>query len=276
MADAQTPHTPESWGAATEGYSRHVGPLMGPFAEPMIDRLQPDSRDRVLEVGAGTGVLTGPLARRVESLTAIDFAPRMIAHLEEELASGGVENVDCRVMDGQDLSFEPDTFDGAASSFAIMLFPDRVKGFSEMARVTKPGARCVVSAWAGPDRFEVFRWFLAALDKAFPDFPPPPSPPAVFSLADPARFREEMEQGGLEEVTVEPVAHTMEHLNRHELWAMATSGAPPARRLLDQIGKDGEDHLRNTYLSLIGDLHGDQPVRMVNTAMIATGRVGGR
>jgi 16S rRNA (adenine1518-N6/adenine1519-N6)-dimethyltransferase len=43
--------------------------------------------DRVIEIGPGTGALTGPLARSAERLVALEIDPARIAHLERLVAS---------------------------------------------------------------------------------------------------------------------------------------------------------------------------------------------
>ena len=184
------PHTPESWSAASQGYAEKVAPaLMESFAEEFIDRLKVDGNSEVLEVGAGSGALTETLAKKVKSVLATDFAPGMIEVLRARMAAAGVTNVRCEVMDGQALKVEDASFDRAGSSFALMLFPDRARGFSELKRVLRPGGRAVVSGWTGPDKFEAFGLFLEALQSAFPEMPPPPQPPAVFRPGEPRELQ---------------------------------------------------------------------------------------
>ena len=126
MSGPATPHTPESWGAASDGYAEKVAPmLMRPFTDGMVDRLEVDPSHEALEVAAGSGALTEALAPRVRSLLSTDFAPQMIDVLKRRMTSLGVTNVSYEVMDGQALSIGDGAFDRSASSFAIMLFPDR-------------------------------------------------------------------------------------------------------------------------------------------------------
>lgn len=152
-------------------------------------------------------------------------------------------------------------FERSASSFAIMLFPDRARGFAELHRVTRPGGRTVVSGWTGPDRFEAFDLFLSALNAAFPDMPPAPAPPSVFSLANPARFAAEMEAAGFAEVEVDFVARDLEVSDFHECWEMFTIGAPPIQALLDRMGPESGLRLKDSLRSIVGDRYGDGAIR---------------
>jgi len=268
----QTPDTPESWGAASRGYAEKVAPLlMRAFAEPLLDRLDLDGAAEVLEVGAGSGILTEVLFPRAGSVLATDFAPQMIEVLRERLEAAGADNVRCQVMDGQALPLEDSSFDAAACSFALMLFPDRSRGFAELCRVVRPGGRVAVSGWAGPDKFEAFGLFLAALQQAFPDMPAPPSPPPVFSLSDPADFKSQMEVAGFRDVEVEYVARDMEVSDFDEMWGMLTVGAPPVQVLFDRVGPAGRERLCDKLREIVERRFGSGPIKLTNVATLGCG-----
>jgi SAM-dependent methyltransferase len=244
---------------------------MRPFVETMVERLNVDPGTEALEVGAGSGILTEVLFPRVKSLLATDFAPRMIDVLHERMEPLGATNVRFEVMDGQALALDDASFDAAASSFALMLFPDRAKGFSELCRVLRPGGRAVVSGWAGPDKFELFGLFLGAMEAAFPDMSPPPSPPPVFSLSDPTDFKAQMEAGGFHDVEVEFVSRDLEVKNFAEMWDMLTVGAPPVQVLFDRVGPSGRDRIRNSLRRIVEERFSGGPIATTNVATVGWG-----
>lgn len=269
---SRTPDTSENWNAASRGYAEKVAPfLMRSFAEPMVERLGVDGTSCVLEVGAGSGALTEVLFPRVKSVLATDFAPQMIDLLQDRLGVWGAMNVRCAVMDGQSLEVEDSSFDAAACMFALMLFPDRSKGFAELCRVVRPNGRVAVSGWAGPEKFEAFGLFLTALQVAFPDMPAPPSPPPVFSLADPTDFKSQMESAGFHDVEVEFVARDLEVPDFEMMWSMLTAGAPPVQDLFDRIGPSGKDRLRDCLKEIVYKRFGDGPIKLTNVATLGTG-----
>ena len=264
--------TTENWDAASQGYAEKVAPfLMESFAQDHIDRLSLNGATETLEVAAGSGALTELLARNVKCLLAIDFSPKMIELARKKISKAGITNVEFEVMDGQALDVNDATFDRAACSFGLMLFPDRHKGFLELNRILRPGGRAVVSGWAGPDRFEAFGLFLEAIQKAFPDFPKSKSPPPVLSLSDPDSFKIQMEEAGFTDVVVEYVTREMVLDDFSSLWAMLTVGAPPIKLIFDKVGADGEDRLRDTLANIIEKRYGSGPISISNAATIGRG-----
>jgi len=270
-----SPHTPERWGAASRGYAEKVAPvLMGSFADEIVERLNVDEGSSVLEVAAGSGALTAALFPRVKSLLATDFAPQMIAVLRERLAVLGASNVRCEVMDGQALELDDSSFDAAACSFALMLFPDRRQGFAELCRVVRPNGRVAVTGWAGPDKVEAIGLLLAALRAAFPEMPAPPSPPPVFTLSDPAEFKAEMEATGFRDVDVELVARDLEVPDFETVWGMLTVGAPPVQVLFDRIGEGGKQRVHDVLRENVDERFGGGPIKLTNVATLGSGTVG--
>ena len=266
------PDTPETWGAASQGYADKVAPvMMGSFMSEFVDRLAVHSTSKVLEVGAGSGILTEVLALRGHSVLATDFAPKMIEVLRKRMQAAGLGNVTCEVMDGQNLKVDDNSFDAVASSFAVMFFPDRVKGFSEFCRVLRSDGRAMVSGWAGPDRFQAFGLFLEAMKTGFPDMPPPPTPPPVLSLADPTDFKVQMEAGGFRDVEVGFVTRDLQVPGFSEMWEMLTVGAPPVQMLFNRVGPAGRDRLHDTLAKIVEERYGSGPIVISNTATCGTG-----
>ena len=272
MSDSSN-STSQGWDQASKGYADKVAPkLMEPFTGEMIDLLQIEPYGKAIEVACGSGILTVPLARKVDSLLATDFSSEMIKLAKESVEDAGMLNVRFEVMDGQALEVADNSMNYAASSFGIMLFEDRIQGFRELNRVLMPEGRAVVSAWAGPDRFEAFGLFLRALSTAFPDLPKPESPPPVFSLSDLEVFKEEFEKGGFEDVAVGFVDRTVTIDGLDEVWEMMTSGAPPVKEFIDKVGQEGKVKLYESLERVLFSEFGEGPISLTNTATIGVGK----
>jgi phosphatidylethanolamine/phosphatidyl-N-methylethanolamine N-methyltransferase len=107
-----------------------------------IDRLRLGSGDRVLIVGAGTGLDLDLLPPNVD-VTAIDVTPAMLKHLERRAAGTG-RLVATRIMDARQLAFPDSSFDAVVMHLILAVMPQPERGLKEAVRVLKPGGRIAV------------------------------------------------------------------------------------------------------------------------------------
>ena len=107
-----------------------------------IDRLKLAPSDRVLIVGAGTGLDLDFLPSDV-SVTAIDVTPAMLKHLERRAAGAG-QPVTTRIMDARQLTFPDSSFDAVVMHLILAVMPQPERGLREAVRVLKHGGRIAV------------------------------------------------------------------------------------------------------------------------------------
>jgi phosphatidylethanolamine/phosphatidyl-N-methylethanolamine N-methyltransferase len=107
-----------------------------------IDRLQLAPSDRVLIVGAGTGLDLDYVPSDVH-VTAIDVTPAMLKRLEHRAADAG-RSVMTRIMDARQLEFSDSSFDAVVMHLILAVMPQPERGLREALRVLKPGGRMAV------------------------------------------------------------------------------------------------------------------------------------
>jgi phosphatidylethanolamine/phosphatidyl-N-methylethanolamine N-methyltransferase len=107
-----------------------------------IDRLRLAAGDRVLIVGAGTGLDLDFLPSTVD-VTAIDVTPAMLKHLERRAAVTG-RSVTVRIMDARQLAFPDSSFDAVVMHLILAVMPEPERGVKEAVRVLRPGGRIAV------------------------------------------------------------------------------------------------------------------------------------
>lgn len=124
--------------------------------------LDPRPGERVLDLGAGTGVSTEELARSGAYAVGVDLSLGM-------LRAGRAVRPDVPLLAGDALClpFADETFDAVTISFALRNIVDPDRALREMARVVKPGGRLVVCEFSqptfGPFRQVYLRYLMRAL-----------------------------------------------------------------------------------------------------------------
>lgn len=242
----------DAWDRFAAGYDQSVTPFSMQVAEDALDRLEIDPGIRFLDVAAGGGALSIPAARRGAEVLATDFSPVMVDRLKARAREEGLTNLEARVMDGQALDLEDNTFDIAGSQIGIMMFPDRRRGLEELSRVTKPGGRAMMVVFGPVQAVEGFAYIFRAVQTNVPGFTPPTDSP-LFSLQDPDRLRKEMTAAGLNDIQVETVDHGMEIESAAHLWDMMTSAAPPIGALADKLSEKQEDAVQSSLEGILGE-----------------------
>jgi phosphatidylethanolamine/phosphatidyl-N-methylethanolamine N-methyltransferase len=104
--------------------------------------LNPQPGERILIVGAGTGMDLDFIPPGV-LVTATDLTPAMLDRLKARAQKRGL-TVEARVMDGQALEFEPQSFDAVVLHLILAVIPNPVRCAREAARVLHPGGRAII------------------------------------------------------------------------------------------------------------------------------------
>jgi SAM-dependent methyltransferase len=139
-------------GSMPEFYDHYLVPSMfRPFALDMAARVSVLQPDRVLELAAGTGVVTRALAASLPSTVAITATDLNPAMLEQAKTHPGLERISWQEADALALPFEEKSFDCVVCQFGVMFFPNKQAGFREALRILKPGGRFLFNVW---DDFE--------------------------------------------------------------------------------------------------------------------------
>ncbi|WP_222914536.1 methyltransferase domain-containing protein [Natrinema sp. SYSU A 869] len=217
-----------AWTEIATGYDEYVTPSNIALAEGVLQWAGLRPGMRVLDVAAGSGGLSIPVARAGAQVLATDISPAMVERLEARVREEGLTDLETRVMDGQAIDLEDDTFDVAASQFGVMLFPDLPRGLSEMTRVTRPGGRVVLVTMGPPSEVEFLGFFLGAVKTADPEFTglPMDPPPLPFQVSEPATLREELADAGLTDIRVETANHRLEFQTGEQMWHWVTASNP--------------------------------------------------
>jgi SAM-dependent methyltransferase len=216
------------------GCYESFAPDLQPVAESVVDRLAPRAGEMVLDVGCGTGNATLVAARRGARVTGVDPATRL---LEIARAAATAEGLGAQFAEGEAARIPlPDgSVDALVSVFGVVFAPDAGAAAAEFARVLRPDARIVLSAWL---------WDGALIEQArlrqelFADLVEGPAfapfawhdRKALGDLLGPYGFTVLMERQEHVFTAESPQAYADAQLVGHPLWVAARAVLEPAGR----------------------------------------------
>jgi SAM-dependent methyltransferase len=184
-------------GSIPKLYETFLVPLIfEPYAADLAMRLNARRLSRVVEIAAGTGVVTRALASALPesvSIVATDLNQPM---LDQAASVGTKRAVEWRQADAMHLPFDDATFDAVVCQFGVMFFPEKVKAFSEARRVLKPGGVFLFNVWDRIEDNEFADTVTNALVSVFPNDPPRFMARTPHGYHDPSHIARDLAQSG--------------------------------------------------------------------------------
>ena len=154
-------------------YDKYLGPLIfQSYADDIARRVSDLKAGSVLEVAAGTGIVTAALIRTLPksvNLVATDLNQAM---LDVAKVKDPASRVSWQQADAQMLPFPDGSFDAVVCQFGVMFFSDKPKAFREARRVLKPGGRYLFNVWDSLAHNEISDLVVTAVAELFPNDPP--------------------------------------------------------------------------------------------------------
>jgi ubiquinone/menaquinone biosynthesis C-methylase UbiE len=269
------PATPQAaWDAVASDFDKFATPLTITLGNEILAEIEIQPGDRFLDVGAGSGALSIPAARRGARVVATDISPAMVERLRARAEAEGLADVEARVMDAVALDSPDGAFDVTGSQNGVTMLPDLTPGLAEMVRVTKAGGTVVIAAFGPPSKAEFLTFFAGALEAVVPGsgalLSGPPPPP--FQVAEPARFHGVMSGAGLTGVEVRQVEWPMAFASAGDLWDFLMGSHPIGRMLAAPLDDDQRGSVRQVLDGMLRERSGGGPAAVLTAVVnIATG-----
>jgi SAM-dependent methyltransferase len=172
--------------------------IFEPYAEHLAARLAAIAPKSVLEIAAGTGVVTRRMASLLPASTAIVATDLNQAMLDEAAAVGTARPVQWQQADAMQLPFADASFDAVVCQFGVMFFPDKAKAYAETRRVLVPGGVFVFDVWDRLEDNELADTVTTALRSVFPDDPPRFMARVPHGYHELATIAEDLRKGGFD------------------------------------------------------------------------------
>ena len=260
-------------GSVPSVYAQHLVPLIfEPYAVDLVNRLKARPRPitRLLELAAGTGVVTRELASRLPEsvqIVATDLNPPM---LEQARAIGTSRPVEWGQADAMQLPCPDASFDAVVCQFGVMFFPDKAKAFAETRRVLKPGGVFIFNVWDRMEENEFGHLVTVAQESVFPADPPRFLARTVFGHHDREVLTRALVDGGF---TATPQVDTVVARSRASsarIAAMAWCQGTPLRGEIDARDASRLEEATDAAAKLIAQKFGSGAVDGKIQAVVIT------
>ncbi|UQN10021.1 class I SAM-dependent methyltransferase [Deinococcus sp. QL22] len=221
-------------GSIPQFYAQYLVPMLfEPYAADLAARVADMRPNRVLELAAGTGVVTRHLARVLThdvTIIATDLSQPM---LDQAAQTASVRPVEWCQADAQRLPFPDQSFDVVVCQFGVMFFADKVQAFSEARRVLRPQGQFIFNVWDRVENNEFADTVLQAVRPLFRADRPPFLTRIPHGYFDPAVIQDDLVRAGFTRL---PRISTMTAQSRADaphLPAMALCQGTPMRNELE-------------------------------------------
>lgn len=133
----------KSYRRYARSYDFYFGALFQPGRREVISRMNCQARDRILEVGVGTGISL-PLYPSNVAITGIDLSADMLEFARARKDTHQLDQVELFEMDAEQMSFADNSFDKVVAMYVASVVPHPQRLVEEMYRVCKPGGELFI------------------------------------------------------------------------------------------------------------------------------------
>jgi len=214
------------WDKAAASYESYWQRQLAPAQDRLLDRAALQPGERVIEVAAGTGLVTFRAATLVGptgSVTATDISETMVARLSAEAARRRAANVTAMRMDAEALNVPEASFDAAICALGLMYVPDAVAAMAAMRRALRQDGRAVVAVWGARSRCGWAEIFPIVDSRVQSDVCP-----LFFQLGTGDRLKAVLEEAGFEDVSSGRIPSVLRYESPEDACGAAFEGGPVA------------------------------------------------
>ncbi len=190
------------WGATLRAW-------LGPATETMLDLARVETGSRVLDIAAGAGDQSLQAAARTGAsghVLATDISSNILEYAAAAARATGLSQIAIQVMDAEELTLEPGSFDAVISRVGLIYFPDQRRALEGILRALKPGGRFAAIVYSTPQNNAFFSLPVSIIRERAELPPPAAGQPGPFSLGNPGALAKALVDAGFTDVEERVVA----------------------------------------------------------------------
>lgn len=251
-------------------YDRNLGPMFfEPYAIDLAKRVSVGSNAAMLEIAAGTGIVTKHLYATLPSdarLVVTDLNDAMLDIARQKVPAD--QRIDWRTADAGALPFADGSFDAVLCQFGLMFFPDKPAALREMHRVLKPSGTLLFNVWGSLADNPIGGLAHQTVTAFFP-IDPPKFYTVPFGLHDEALLKGMLSDAGFSNVTWETVDITGESESADKAARGLVFGSPIIVAIQERGTVDPEAIMR-AVAARLAEEGGAAPMRLPMRALVWT------
>lgn len=221
-------------GSIPQIYDTYLVPLIfEPYAADLAGRVAAIQPRHLLELAAGTGVVTRAMAASVPFNTTIVATDLNQPMLDRAIAVGTRRPVLWQQADAMQLPFKDGQFDLVVCQFGVMFFPDKSAAFAEARRVLAPGGTLLFNVWDRIEENDFPHVVAQALAELFPSDPPAFMERTPHGYHDKRRIEQDLRQGGFQRAPMIDTVALRSRASSPHIVAMAFCQGTPMRNEIE-------------------------------------------
>lgn len=257
------------WAAWLAWTEREFSPLTNWF----VERAGWAPGVRVLDVACGAGypalaaaAIVGPGG----TVVASDISPDMVAVTSAAAAAAGLENIECRTMDAEQLAIDDASVDAVTNAYGLMFCPDPGRAIREAHRVLKAGGRIAIVTWDELSKSPFFNVIFPVGAKHLSLTPPAAGGPGPFRFSAPGEVESLLREAGFVDVRVEsrPMSLAFESVAQYCQIFMDVAW----KTRIDALAEPQLKAFRDDVACAVRPHMSGSALRLVATSLCASGR----
>ena len=254
-------------------YDRYRGPVFfEPFARDLVNCLADLRTGNLLEIAAGTGIVTRVLARVLPETVSIIASEINQEMLDFAAAQPGLARISWRQADALALPFDDAAFDAVLCQFGVMFFRDRIAGYREVRRVLEPHGRFVFNVWDRIENNEFCHIVSEAMAPLFPNNPPGLLARMPYGYFDLDLIRNELTQAEFDRIAIDTVNRQSAAPSARDL-AIGFCQGSPLRSEIEERDPNRLDEATDAATKALLSRFGDGPITGKMRAHVITAAV---
>jgi 2-polyprenyl-3-methyl-5-hydroxy-6-metoxy-1,4-benzoquinol methylase len=224
------------WGVQARNWADLMEKMSLPMYHVILDKTNVGRGTRLLDIGCGTGMATQLAAKLGAYITGLDASEAEIVIARERVANG-----DFRCGEMEELPYADDSFDVVTGFNSLQFADNPLNALREARRVARPGGYIAMVTLGRTEDSE----FSTTLKAVMACLPSPPPAARTFSLAEPGKLEELMEQVGLTMRVSGDVSCPFTYPDDETAWKTINSSGP----LAAAVRAAGEETIKQAVLA---------------------------